>query len=98
MHLIIERMILLLLPSMRELTSVLIFASISISLDKVFSFPLRTLILLVIEDVRLSSKVLPVMSIYASISSVLGITVRAPYSFKVKDIKVWIFDKFITVQ
>lgn len=88
MHFIIIRVILLFFPTMRTLTSIFVFASISISLYKAFCFPLATLVLIIIKDMRLSPKILPVMSIHANISSMGSITIWTPYCFEMKHIEI----------
>jgi hypothetical protein len=63
-HLVVVRMILLFFPTMGEAASILISACLIICADKVFAFPIWTLIFSVREEVRFSSEVLPVMSEY----------------------------------
>lgn len=88
-------MIFLFFPTMRILASVFVLASVSIRLDEILGFPLRALISFVFELVRLSSEVLPVVCVNTSISWMSGVTIRAPDSLKVEDIKVCIQCKFI---
>ena len=95
MHLIVQGMIFLFLPSMGELASVFIFASISISLNKMLRFPLWALILLIVKYMGLSSEILPIVSIDTCISSMRSITIRTPYCLKMEHIEVCIFLKFI---
>ena len=90
MHLIILWMIFLLLPAMRKFTSIFISASISVCLNKIFSFPLLALLPFIVEYMRFSPEILPIMSIHTSISSMWSITIRAPYCFKVKHIEIWL--------
>ena len=93
MHFVIIRVVLLLLPPMRVLASVFMFASISVSLNKIFSFPLRALIFFVIKNMGLPSEVLPVMSIHTVISRMGGVTVGTPHCFEMEHIEVSIFFK-----
>lgn len=95
MYLIIQRMIFLLFPPMRIFTSILMFASVSISLNEILGFPLGTLISFVLKLMRFSSEVLPVMCIHTGISSMCSITIRTPHSFKVENVEVGILCEFI---
>jgi hypothetical protein len=88
MYLIVKWMILLLFPSMRELASVLVFATIRICLNEMFSLPLRTLFSLIIKHMRFSPEILPVMRIDACISGMLGIRIGTPYCLKVKNVEI----------
>jgi hypothetical protein len=88
MYLIVKWMILLLFPSMRELASVLVFATISISLNEMFGLPLRTLFALIIKHMRFSSEILPVMRIDACISGMLSIRIGTPNCLKVKNVEI----------
>lgn len=88
MHLIIQRMILLLLPSMRVLASILMFASISIGLNEVLCFPLGTLFLFIVKDMRFTSEILPIMSINARIPGMISITVWTPDCFEMKHVEI----------
>lgn len=88
MHFIIQRMVLLLFPTMRVFASIFMFTSISISLNEVFGFPLRTLFFLIIKDMRFASKVLPIMCINTSIPWMVCITVWTPHSFKMKHVEI----------
>jgi hypothetical protein len=88
MNLIVKGMVFLFFPAMREFASVFVFATISISLDKVLGLPLRALIPFIFKDMRLPSEILPIMCINTSISGVSGITIRAPNGFKMKDVEI----------
>jgi len=88
MHFIIMRMIFLLFPSMRELASIFISATICIRLHKMFGFPLGALLPFVFEDMRLPSKILPVVSIDTGISRMGCVTIRAPHSFEVEHVEI----------
>ena len=88
MHLVVERVVLLLLPSMRESTSILVPASIRISLNEMFRLPLRALLSFIVEDMRLPPKVLPIMCVHAGIPSMGSITIRAPNSFEMKHVEI----------
>lgn len=89
MHFIVMRVIFLLLPAVREFASIFVSTSVSIRLNKILSFPLRALLPLIFKGMRFSSEVLPVVSIYARVSCVWGVTVRAPYSFKMEHVEIW---------
>lgn len=91
MHFVIERMILLFLPSMWKATSILVLASICVCLHEMLCFPLRALLSLIIEIVRLPPKVLPVVSVHTGISWVWGIRVWAPHCLEVKHVEIgWV--------
>lgn len=80
---------------MRADTSILIFASIRISLYKVFGLPILTLLLCIFKCMWFSSKILPIVSIHACISSMWCITIWTPNCFKMKHVEIYIFFKFI---
>lgn len=69
MHLIVHRVILLLLPSMRESASVFIFTTVRVGLDEMLGLPLRALLSIIFKDMRLSSEVLPVVGVDTDVSS-----------------------------
>lgn len=94
MHLVVQWVVLLFLPAMRELTPVLMLAPICICLNEVLRLPLRTLLLLILKDMRLSSEVLPVMSVDTGIPGVVCIAVRAPNSLEVEHVEVRIHLEF----
>ena len=94
-HLVVERMVLLLLPPVGELAAVLVSAPVSISLDKAFGFPLGTLLFVILEDMRLSSEVLPVMGVDTGVPRVTGITVRTPHRLEMEDVEVSIFIELV---
>jgi hypothetical protein len=73
MHFIVKRMVFLLLPAMTELTTILIWATVRIRLNKIFGLPLRALFALVFVKMRLSSEILPIVSIDASITGMCSI-------------------------
>lgn len=85
----------LFLPTVTKRTSVLHATTIFIRSNKVFSMPILAHLHLIIKDRRLSSIVLPVMSIYANISLMIILTIRTPHSFKMKNIEVHIWLKFL---
>jgi hypothetical protein len=95
MHLIVQWVVLLLLPTMRKLASVLVLASISIGLDEVLGLPLRALLLLIVKDMRFSSEVLPVVGIDTGISGVVSIAVRTPDGLEMKHIEICILYELI---
>jgi len=95
MYLVVQRMIFLFFPTMRIFTSILMFASVSISLNEILGFPLGTLISLVLKLMRLSSEVLPVMGIHTGISGMSSITIRAPHSFEMENVEICILCEFI---
>jgi hypothetical protein len=73
MDLIVKRMILLLLPPMRELAPVLILAAIRICLHKVLRLPLRALLPLIVKNMRFPPEILPVVGVDTGVSRVLGV-------------------------
>lgn len=94
-HLVVKRVVLLLLPAVRELAPVLVLAPVSVSLYEVLRFPLGALILLVVEGVRLPSEILPVVSIHASISGVVGIGIGAPHCLEMEDVEVGVLFELV---
>lgn len=94
-YLKVLRMILLLLPPVREAASVLMGASVSISLDEVLGLPLFALLLLVLEAVRLPSEVLPIVGIDAHISRVRGVAIWTPDSLKMEHVEIGAVDSLV---
>lgn len=94
-YLKVLRMILLLLPPVREAASVLMRASVSIGLDEVLGLPLFALLLLVLEAVRLPSEVLPIVGIDAHISRVGGVTIWTPDRLKMEHVEIGAVDSLV---
>ena len=88
MHLIVHRVILLFLPSMRESASVFIFTPVWVGLDEMLGLPLRALLSIIVKDMRLSSEILPVVGVDTDVSSMWCITIRTPYCLEVKHVEV----------
>jgi hypothetical protein len=65
MYLEVEWMVFLFFPAVREFASILMFAAICVSLDKVLSLPLGALLFFIFEYVRFSPEVLPIVCVYA---------------------------------
>lgn len=88
MNLIIKRVVLLFLPTMRKFASIFVFAAIRISLNKVFSLPLWTLLSFIIKNMRFPSEILPIVSVDAGISWMLSIRIGTPYCLEMKHVKI----------
>ena len=89
MDLIVQRVILLLFPTMGTLASVFILAALDcIVLHKCFHLPVRALFYIIFVEMWLSPVVLPIMGIDTNVSGMRSVTVRAPYCLKVKHIEV----------
>ena len=91
-------MILLLLPSMRVLTLVLIRATFSVWCYEAVGLPIWAHFARVSEHWWLTAIVLPVVSIHTHLAIVIIFTVRTPHSLEVEHVEVHvnfiIFDKF----
>ena len=91
-------MILLLLPSMRVLTLILIRATFSVWCYEAVSLPIWAHFAWVCEHWWLTAIVLPVVSIHTRLAIVIIFTVRTPHSFEVEHVEVHvnfiIFNKF----
>ena len=91
-------MILLLLPSVRVLTFVLIRATLSVWCNEAVSLPIWAHFAGVREHRWLAAIVLPVVSIHTHLAVVIIFTVRAPHSLEVEHVEVHvnfiIFNKF----
>ena len=95
MHFIVEGMVFLLFPPMRELAPVFMLTTVCIRLDEILSLPLRALLFLVVKYMRFSPKILPIVSVNTSISGMVGVTVRAPNSLEVEHVKVRVLLEFV---
>ena len=87
-HLVVQRVVLLLLPPVRELAPVLVLAPVRICLYEILGFPLRALLLLVFEDVRFPPEVLPVVRIHTRVPRMRGVRVGAPHRLEMEHVKV----------
>jgi hypothetical protein len=94
-HFVVKRVILLLLPPVREFASVLMLATICIRGNEVLGLPIGTLILFILIDMWFSPEVLPVMRIHTNISCMGRVTVGTPDSLEVEHIEISILFKFI---
>ena len=89
MNLIIQRMILLFLPSMSSFASILILAAINcIILDECLHLPILALFLIIVVEMWFSPVILPVMCIDTGISRMVSIAIGAPYCFEIEYKKV----------
>jgi hypothetical protein len=94
-ELVIFRVILKLLPSMRMIASVFILAAISIVTNVLLRPPVTALLLCVIIQLGFPSKILPIVSIDTLISLMLVLIVRAPDSLKMKHVEICILWKLV---
>ena len=85
------RMVLLLLPSMRLLTSILLRTSISVRANKMISLPVITHSCRISKYLWLASIILPVMRVNAHLSVMIIISVWTPDGFEVIKVEVHIY-------
>ena len=88
MHFIVQRMVLLFLPSMRKATSIFISATIRICLNEMFCLPLLALFSFIVWSVWFSSEILPIMRINASVSCMWGVAVGTPDCLEVEHVEI----------
>jgi hypothetical protein len=78
----------LFLPAVTIRALVLMRASVLIRSDEAFSVPILAHVFGVVEYTGLPPVILPIMSVNTNVSFMIILSVRTPYSFKVKEIEV----------
>ena len=88
-------MIFLLFPAMTVHTVIFIWATFAVVIYIWSGSPIVALVLWVIIKLRFSSKILPIMWKYALVSKMVSFIIRAPHSFEMEHVEIWILHKFI---
>jgi hypothetical protein len=94
-QLVVLWMVLLLFPSMAQLTSVFVLAPIFVATDELARTPIRTLVFSVLVELGFPSKILPIMSIDAYITLMLTFVIGTPDRFEMKHVKVNVAMKLV---
>lgn len=92
---IVFRVIFLFFPAMTMITMILIRTALSIVIDVGSRSPIITLLFWIVIQLRFSAEILPIMRVYTLVSQMICFIIRAPYSFEVEHIEIWILLEFI---